>query len=72
MKLNFISVLTAAALLAGCAGNEKKTTTTTTPDTGMAADIRQHIAVLANDSLLGRKPFTKGEDKTIAYIAGEF
>ncbi|MES2266375.1 MAG: M28 family metallopeptidase [Bacteroidota bacterium] len=72
MKLNFISVLAAASLLAGCAGNEKKTTTTTTPDTGMAADIRQHIAVLANDSLLGRKPFTKGEDKTIAYIAGEF
>ncbi|MCO5937184.1 M28 family metallopeptidase [Mucilaginibacter sp. RB4R14] len=72
MKLTFISVLAAAALLAGCAGNEKKTTTTTTPDTGMAADIRQHIAVLANDSLLGRKPFTKGEDKTIAYIAGEF
>ncbi|MET3978553.1 Zn-dependent M28 family amino/carboxypeptidase [Mucilaginibacter sp. UYP25] len=72
MKLNFISVLAAAALLAGCAGNEKKTTIATTPDTGMAADIRQHIAVLANDSLLGRKPFTKGEDKTIAYIADEF
>jgi hypothetical protein len=38
----------------------------------MSADIKQHIAVLANDSLLGRKPFTKGEDKTIAYIAAEF
>ncbi|MBB5396519.1 M28 family metallopeptidase [Mucilaginibacter sp. AK015] len=72
MKLNFISFLAVATLLAGCAGNEKKTTIVTTPDTGMAADIRQHIAVLANDSLLGRKPFTRGEDKTIAYIAREF
>ncbi|QHS55587.1 M28 family peptidase [Mucilaginibacter sp. 14171R-50] len=72
MKLNFISFLTAATLLASCAGNEKKTTIVTTPDTGMAADIRHHIAVLANDSLLGRKPFTRGEDKTIAYIAREF
>ena len=72
MKLNFISVLAAAALFASCAGNEKKTSATATPDTGMAADIRQHIAVLANDSLLGRKPFTLGEDKTIAYIASEF
>lgn len=72
MKLNFISVLAAAALLAGCAGSEKKTTIATTPDTGISADIKQHIAVLANDSLLGRKPFTRGEDKTIAYIAGEY
>ena len=71
MKLNFLSVLAVAALLAGCAGNEKKTTATT-PDTGMAADIKQHIAVLANDSLLGRKPFSTGEDKAIAYISGEF
>jgi len=72
MKLNFISLLALSALLAGCAGNDKKQTADTAADTGMAADIKQHIAVLANDSLLGRKPFTKGEDKTIAYIADKF
>lgn len=72
MKLNFISLLALSALLAGCAGNDKKQTADTSADTGMAADIKQHIAVLANDSLLGRKPFTKGEDKTIAYIADKF
>jgi Zn-dependent M28 family amino/carboxypeptidase len=74
MKFSFSKTIALAALtaLAGCAGNDKKQTTTASADTGMAADIRHHIAVLANDSLLGRKPFTRGEDKTIAYIAGEF
>jgi Zn-dependent M28 family amino/carboxypeptidase len=72
MRLNFISLLALSALLAGCTGNDKKQTADTSADTGMAADIKQHIAVLANDSLLGRKPFTKGEDKTIAYIADKF
>src|SRR4051812_37206186 len=72
MKLNFQYVLTfagIAAFLAGCAGNSKKQTDT---DTGLAADIKQHIAVLANDSLLGRKPFSAGEEKTISYIAAQF
>jgi Zn-dependent M28 family amino/carboxypeptidase len=72
MKVNFISLIALASLLAGCAGSDKKQTADSTADTGMAADIKQHIAVLANDSLLGRKPFTKGEDKTIAYIADKF
>jgi Zn-dependent M28 family amino/carboxypeptidase len=73
MKINsgFIAIAALTTLLAGCAGNDKKQTTVIA-DTGMSADIKQHIAVLANDSLLGRKPFTKGEDKTIAYIAAEF
>ena len=75
MKFNATATLVFAALaasLAGCNGNNTQTSGTNTPDTGMSADIKQHIAVLANDSLTGRKPFTQGEDKTIAYIAGEF
>ena len=36
-----------------------------------ANEIKQHIAVLANDSLTGRKPFTAGEPKAINYIAGQ-
>jgi Zn-dependent M28 family amino/carboxypeptidase len=74
MKTNSVLITLASAgiLLAGCAGNDKKQTADTSADTGMSADIKQHIAVLANDSLLGRKPFTKGEDKTIAYIADKF
>jgi Zn-dependent M28 family amino/carboxypeptidase len=72
MKLNFTCVFAfagIAAFLAGCAGNSKKETGT---DTALAADIKQHIAVLANDSLQGRKPFSVGEEKTIAYIAAQF
>jgi hypothetical protein len=34
-----------------------------------AADLRQHIDVLAGDSFEGREPGTAGEQKTIAYIA---
>jgi len=72
MKINAFTLLafTAAALLSGCTGNDKPAAET--GDTTLAADIKQHIAVLANDSLLGRKPFTVGEDKTIAYIAAQF
>ncbi len=37
-----------------------------------ASVIKKHIAVLSNDSLQGRKPFTKGEEKTIRYISNQF
>jgi Zn-dependent M28 family amino/carboxypeptidase len=32
----------------------------------------QHMAVLAADSLEGRKPFTKGEEKTLRYLKAQF
>ena len=37
-----------------------------------AGEIKAHIAVLADDSLTGRKPFTAGETKAINYIASQF
>ncbi len=49
---------------------QKETSTVSGPVT--ALDIKNHIAVLANDSLTGRMPFTEGENKTINYIAGQF
>jgi len=52
-------------LLAGCKHNEHSN-----PITG--DEIKSHIAVLANDSLQGRKPFTPGETKAIAYISSQF
>ncbi|HTL07180.1 MAG TPA: M28 family metallopeptidase [Chitinophagaceae bacterium] len=33
-----------------------------------ADSLRQHIAVLSADSFMGRKPFTAGETKTVAYL----
>ena len=60
MKINNIPVLflTSFILLAGC--NKFKD-----PGNVITGDeIKTHIAVLANDSLQGRKPFTMGETKT--------
>ncbi len=37
-----------------------------TPD-----DLRRHIEVLASDGFEGRQPGTRGESKTLAYIAGQ-
>ncbi|AMR30421.1 peptidase M28 [Mucilaginibacter sp. PAMC 26640] len=73
MKIKSIALITitAVALLPGCSSDKEKKATSDS-DTAMAADIKHHIAVLANDSLLGRKPFTVGEDKTIAYISAQF
>ncbi len=36
------------------------------------ATIINHIAVLSHDSLTGRQPGTPGEDKSVAYIEGQF
>ncbi len=56
--------ITAIISLTGCKHNENNN-----PITG--EEIKGHIAVLANDSLQGRKPFTPGETKTINYISSQ-
>ncbi|WP_428328537.1 M28 family metallopeptidase [Mucilaginibacter sp.] len=65
IKNNCLVILASVALLAGC--KQKETPTSITAD-----DIKSHIAVLADDSLMGRKPFTPGENKAIAYISSQF
>ena len=35
-------------------------------------DLREHIRTLASDEFEGRKPFTLGEEKTIAYLENAF
>jgi len=39
-----------------------------TPVEVSEASIREHIKVLASDDFQGRKPFTAGEEKTLAYL----
>jgi len=70
MKLSTIKLpaLLGIALLAAC--KQKEAPVAAGPVT--ADEIRSQIAVLANDSLQGRKPFTTGETKTINYIASQF
>src|ERR1700712_5165035 len=67
MKINYTSLLFPAVLilLAGCKHKE-------TGDAITGAEIKSHIAVLAADSLMGRKPFTAGETKAITYISSQF
>jgi Zn-dependent M28 family amino/carboxypeptidase len=69
MKLNYnyIFLLGALALAAGCSQPEKNAATTISGD-----DIKSNLAVLANDSMMGRKPFTEGETKTIKYLSDQF
>lgn len=34
--------------------------------------LKHHIEVLASDSFMGRRPFTKGEERTVAYLEQAF
>jgi Zn-dependent M28 family amino/carboxypeptidase len=37
-----------------------------------ADSLKQHVAVMASDSFIGRKPFTQGETLTIEYLQKQF
>ena len=37
-----------------------------------ADSLKQHVAVMASDSFMGRKPFTQGETLTIDYLQKQF
>lgn len=37
-----------------------------------ADTLKKHISVLASDDFMGRKPFTEGETKTVAYLQEQF
>jgi Zn-dependent M28 family amino/carboxypeptidase len=65
INCNALSAFAALILISGCKRAENDS-----PISG--AEIKNYIAVLANDSLQGRKPFTAGEKKTIAYISSQF
>jgi len=67
MRINstYLVLIAATILVAGCKNNETGNAIT-------GQEIKSHIAVLANDSLMGRKPFTQGETKAINYISSQF
>lgn len=62
----------ALILFTSCSSNETKFT----EDDGLAVfnadSLKKHIAVLASDDFMGRKPFTEGETKTVAYLQEQF
>ena len=64
--------LVSLLLFAACKQNKN----TVNQEDGLAAfnadSLKQHVAVLASDSFMGRKPFTEGETKTIDYLQKQF
>ncbi|MFT3826448.1 MAG: M28 family metallopeptidase [Chitinophagaceae bacterium] len=72
MRQSFLPAsLAAMALLATACGENKQAA-----DDGVniinADSLGKHIAVLASDEFLGRKPFSEGETKTINYLKEQF
>jgi Zn-dependent M28 family amino/carboxypeptidase len=70
-KIKFLAFF-ALILLAACNQNKPKFS----EEDGLAAfsadSLKLHVAELSHDSLQGRKPFTEGETKTIAYLQKQF
>jgi len=66
MKLNhaYLFLAGSLALIAGCSQPKKATVS--------GDDLKNYLSVLANDSMMGRKPFTEGETKTVRYLADEY
>jgi Zn-dependent M28 family amino/carboxypeptidase len=76
--------IVASTLLAACAADSGTGTVTAQlppplPDSAQAAresinadDLLRHVKVLASDEYEGRLPATPGEEKTVAYLTGEF
>jgi Zn-dependent M28 family amino/carboxypeptidase len=57
-----------ALLLLACTS-----TRTPAPSTDIdEAGFREHVRILASDDFEGRRPGTAGEDKTVAYLTGQF
>ncbi|MGN8036000.1 M28 family metallopeptidase [Chitinophaga sp. 22321] len=67
MKVPIILAIS-AALLGGNAAAQDSAAIKAINAPGLA----QHIQILASDAFEGRKPFTRGEDSTIQYLAAQF
>ncbi len=69
-----IKLLAFSALISLAACNQSKPKIS--DEDGLAAfnadSLKLHVAELSHDSLQGRKPFTPGETKTIAYLQKQF
>lgn len=71
MKASFFrAAIAAVALVATSAPAQAASATADAPVT--EADLAAHMKILAGDAFEGRAPGTDGEDRTIAYIVGEW
>ncbi len=70
LKFSCFKIISLSLLIAACNTNSKD------DDDGLAAfsedSLSKHIATIAADDFMGRKPFTAAEIKTINYISDQF
>ncbi|MBE0679334.1 MAG: M28 family peptidase, partial [Bacteroidales bacterium] len=68
MKSLLYPLMTLVILVASCAGGDelRRASETITAD-----ELREYTQTLGADSFMGRKPFTPGEDVTVAWLSGE-
>lgn len=69
LKRSLFFIMIIAAIFAGC----QKEATTDADESVLidSTSIDRHLAALASDEFLGRKPFTEGETKALAYLTAE-
>ncbi|WP_295231864.1 M28 family metallopeptidase [Sediminibacterium sp.] len=67
-----LKTLLAIPLIIACSNNEAKFAEEDGLNVFNADSLKKHIAVLASDDFMGRKPFTEGETKTVAYLQEQF
>ena len=70
-KLRYLA-LAAVVIFSSCNENNPSTDSEDGLTAFSADSLRLHVSQLADDSLMGRKPFTEGETKTIAYLQRQF
>lgn len=73
--LFFFSVLFISFIFTRCNSNTETAASNYTEDgfSGFSTDtLRSDISVLASDSFMGRKPFTEGETKSLAFLQNRF
>jgi len=70
-KISSLVTLLAIIIFASC--NQKTAIDTEDGLAAFSADsMKAHIAILASDSFMGRKPFTLGETRTLDYLQKQF
>jgi Zn-dependent M28 family amino/carboxypeptidase len=69
---NWLLVMVLSLGFLSCKQNASNTANDADLSTFSADTLKHHIAVLASDSFMGRKPFTKGETMTIDYLQQQF
>ena len=70
--ISFFSFGTMLFVLSSCSDQQKSSAFTEGMDAFSSDSLAKHIATISGDDFMGRKPFSKGETKTIEYIKDQY